>query len=676
MSDLDLKITLRAIDRFSEPAKKVAAISEKLAKNLGNTQKELFNIGRNKKAIKRLSDLQDQLKKTSSGLAQAKQEVAYFRRQMEVGGKAAAKLFAKDLETAKKKVVRLAEAERKLNGQTAEMSAKLNSAGINTRNLRTEQDRLGAAYARTTNKMRAMSKMAARVQKSRERHDRALQRAANATLVAGGLTRVGGRMTGALREPLREALEFEDAMADVKKVVNFSNANGLRQLSRELINLTRTIPIAKEGLAAIAAAGGQLGVSEKDLGGFVETVAKMSTAFDMLPDEAGDAMAKLSNIYQIPIQEMASLGDAINHLSNNTAAHARDIVPVLQRVGGNARQFGLSAIQAAALGDAFIALGKAPEVAGTAINAMLMKMQTATKQGNKFQSALARIGMSAGGLEKAIAADGQGALTGFLERLSKLDNQARAGVLSDLFGLEYADDISLLAGNLEKYQQAIGLVANGGYAGSMETEFKERSSTRRNRLQLMQQRWDAVQQRIGDALLPVLDRLLNVIEPIVDGIGGWIDKHPHLTQALAIMTGGIGALALAIAPVIIAVNGLNTAITWMGYRAKKAQMEAMLGGGGGKGWRGKLKGIGKGLSGKAGLIGAGIGALAIGSTLADNTMNAGEKAASISSDVGGIGGAMAGAAAGAALGSVIPVIGTTFGGIVGSIIGGMGGGWL
>ncbi|MEJ1412797.1 MAG: phage tail tape measure protein [Candidatus Sedimenticola sp. (ex Thyasira tokunagai)] len=678
--DLDLSITLRAIDKFSGPARKIAQTSEKMAKHLNEGQRALYKIGNDRKSIKRLKELNGKLGETSAGLKEAKREVAYFRRQVELGGKAAAKQFGGDLEKAKKKALRLAAAERKLTEQTGSLSAKLRTAKIDTANLRGEQDRLGASYGKVVKKMERMSALSAKVNAAQAKHDRALQRAANTALVAGGAQRVGRGLIGAVSDPMREAINFESAMADVKKVVNFTEAGGAEKLGRQLINMTKVIPIAKEGLAAIAASGGQLGVAADKLPAFVETAAKMATAFDMLPEDAGDAMAKLSNIYQIPIEQMGRLGDVINHLSDNTAAKAREIVPVLQRIGGTARQFGLSAVNAAALGDAFISLGKRPEVAATAINAMLNKMQTATKQGEKFQGALGSIGLSATALEQAIAKDGQGALQGFLDRISKLDKQTRAGVLTELFGLEYADDISLLAGNLGKYHQALGLVANGGYAGSMENEFKQRSSTKANRLQLMQQRWDAVQQRMGEKLLPVLERLLNVLEPIIDGIGSWIDKHPHLTQGLLVITGGMGALALAIAPVITSVAALGAAITWMGLRARKASLNAGMGGGGGfggnlkgKGLWGKVKGIGKGLSGKAGLIGAGIGALSIGATLADGAMSGAEKASSIGGDVGGIGGALGGALAGAAIGSAVPIIGTAIGGLLGSIIGGLGG---
>lgn len=105
-------------------------------------------------------------------------------------------------------------------------------------------------------------------------------------------------------------------------------------MGNDILALTRKIPMAAEELAAIAASGGQLGIARNDIIGFTETIAKMSVAFDMSADQAGESMAKLANVYKIPIEQIGKLGDAINHLSNNSPAKASDIVNALGRVGG------------------------------------------------------------------------------------------------------------------------------------------------------------------------------------------------------------------------------------------------------------------------------------------------------------------------------------------------------
>ncbi|GAB3380792.1 phage tail tape measure protein [Spongiibacter taiwanensis] len=713
-NNLNSTLTLRIVDQWSGPAKKLAGINSELARKLSATGNELKNIGNQRKAVARLKEYELASSKAKEASSQAAEKVKQLRlarekeaEQLKVaraelhklqdlkasGVKVDAKEIANLKRQAKENKTLIREHERaekaleqttKQRRLAAERSValrkKLKAEGIETRELAAEQKRLGAAYAQTQDRIKAVARAHGQLEAAESKHNETLQKAANTTIVAAGLDRVGRGALNFLRGPTAQAIAFESAMADVKKVVEFDNPAQFKDFAATLLQMTRSIPIAKEGLAAIAAQGGQLGVDRGALPGFVETAAKMSTAFDMLPDQAGEAMAKLSNVYQVPIAEMGNLGDAVNHLSDNTAAKAKEIVDVLLRVGGTATQFGLTTVQTAALGDAFVALGKKPEVAGTAINAMLNKLQTATKQGAKFQDALDEIGISADTMESMIAQNGQGALDEFLAALSQIDKQARAGVLTDLFGLEYSDDISLLAGNLQVYKKALDKVADSAdFAGSMSREAENRAATRENQLILLQNRWDEFQTKLGNELLPVIDWVAGAATRLIDALDWLTDKFPGASKVAMILVGGLGALALAVAPVLVAIAALRVAISGLGVSAKRAALQNAAGGlggavaGGGKG--GGLKGLARGLGSKAGLIGAGIGALSIGSTLMSDNPNI-NKGLEVSKDLGGMGGALAGGAAGAALGSVVPIVGTAIGGLVGAIAGGMGGEWF
>ena len=175
-----------------------------------------------------------------------------------------------------------------------------------------------------------------------------------------------------LAAPIKVAIDFESAMADVKKVVRFdSKKNEASKFAQELKKLSREIPLSAAELAQIAASGGQLGIDKNDLMKFTTVVAKMTTAFDMSAEEAGNAIAKISNVYGIKVDGMENVGNIINHLSDNTAAKAKEMVLTLNRIGGNAKQFGLEIDQASSLASAFISLGKQPEKAATAINIAL-----------------------------------------------------------------------------------------------------------------------------------------------------------------------------------------------------------------------------------------------------------------------------------------------------------------
>ena len=347
----------------------------------------------------------------------------------------------------------------------------------------------------------------------------------------------------ALSVPIRGAIEFESSMADVKKVVDFTDKLDFSNFSKELLGLTKIIPLSANELAQITASGGQLGIAKENLLDFTTTVAKMSTAFDMSASEAGDSIAKLMNVYGLSMNEVQGLGDSINHLSDNSAAKASQIVETLGRVGGVAKVFGLTSVQAGALSSAFIALGKPPEVAATAINSLLLKLKTADKQGDKFREALRGIGLDATELKNSVDKDAQGALSNFLKTLEKLDKTEQMGVLSDLFGAEFSDDMALLVGGLENYNKALNLTADSSkYAGSMQREFQTRSETTSNSLKLLSNSISTISINFGSLLLPAINSVLKPVTYLSNLIGGFATEFPILSSSISGAVVGMFAL--------------------------------------------------------------------------------------------------------------------------------------
>ncbi|MBS5742030.1 MAG: phage tail tape measure protein, partial [Neisseria sp.] len=351
---------------------------------------------------------------------------------------------------------------------------------------------------------------------------------------------VGG--AGGLAFATREAMKFETAMAGVKKVAEGTDKQ-YAQLSDELKKMGAELGISAAEMADLAAAGGQLGIPIEKLSEFTAIASKMSVAFGMTAEEAGNAAATIANVFQLPIGEVEKLGDAINVLGNNTAAREKDIVAAMARIGGTAKQFGLVADEAAALADAFIALGKPPEVAATAINAMLQKLQTAQSQGKDFQAALEGIGTSADEMAANIAANPQQALTDFLRKLEGLDKQSRALTLSQLFGTEYSDDIALLVGSLGEYEKALGLVADKGQVvGAMQKEVANAMSTSEAQIAKAKQEIINVAIEVGEKLLPLVSLLASTAGSVASAIGAITEEFPALTQLAALFAAGAVAV--------------------------------------------------------------------------------------------------------------------------------------
>ena len=433
------------------------------------------------------------------------------------------------------KTVKGLAARQSLLGETLQNPLRMSRKRVGE--LRREYDQLGQTIAKINRKR----SLVADLQQQKQAHyDR--RRA-----IKDEFWGAAGAVAG-VAFPVKLAVEFESAMADVKKVVDFDTPKQFKEMEQDILRLTRTIPMAGTELAKITASGGQLGVARKDLPKFTETIAKMSVAFDMAADQAGDSMAKLANVYQIPIDQIGKLGDAVNHLSNSSPAKAGDIINTLGRVGGVAKQFGLTEIQTTSLSNAFISLGKTPEIAGTAINGILTKLMTADKQGAKFQKALKNMGMESKDLKKAIKENGEQALMDFLKQVGKLPKENQMGALVDLFGLEYADDVAVLVSGLETYKKSINELkktskdGKPAFIGSMDKEFAARSATTANNWQIFKNSLTEIGITAGSVLLPALNQLMTTIRPIINSFADWASKNPEVVSALVHLAAGFAAL--------------------------------------------------------------------------------------------------------------------------------------
>ena len=456
------------------------------------------------------------------------------------------------------------EAAKQSAAANAKQSADMELLGLRAHNkIQQEIDETRAAYDRLASSGKLSSAELANAALKTEDRVRELKKQTgdwanslgNAKTALAGLAASGAGLVAVAAQ----AIQFESAMADVAKVVDGTEEQ-IGALSSRIKELSTEIPLSADALAQIAAAGGQLGVPIEKLETFIQLAAQMSVAFGLSADEAGQAVAKLSNIFGLPIEQVEKLGDAINTLGNTTAAKEADIVGVLTRIGGTAKQFGLSAEQAAALGTAMLSLGVKSEVAGTGINALLSKLQTANVQGPEFQAALAGIGLSAEQLANDIRDKPQQALIDFLRTLAQLDKQSRAETLTRLFGQEYQDDIARLLGGLDQYETALTRVGDSAQtAGAMQKEFETRVKTTEAQIQLLKNGVETIAINLGSVFLPALREMVGALGDAAGAVAKFVETFPAIAGvAGAIGTAAASAGALKLAFLALRVAGVGS----------------------------------------------------------------------------------------------------------------------
>ena len=356
-------------------------------------------------------------------------------------------------------------------------------------------------------------------------------------------------LQAAIGAPVRAAMNFESAMADVKKVVDFGSADGLQAFQQGLLDMTKRVPMTVDGLAQIAAAAGQSGIAAGDLLEFTEAAAKVGTAFDITADEAGTAMAKLMTGLNMTVGEAVMLTDAMNHLSNSQASSAAEILDVVRRTGSMGRQYGFAASEVAAFGSAMIAAGAESDVASTSFMNMGRALTRGASATTRQQGALASLGLEAENVALRMQQDAAGTTINVMERIAALPAEMRAAVSSDLFGDE-ARALGPLLTNLDLLRDSLGMVSDENkFAGSAFREYAARSKTFANRLQLFNNSLSRVAVTIGDALLPALTGMMNTLEPVVDVVAEWIGKNPQLTAGLFSAAAGLVAFRGALAAI-------------------------------------------------------------------------------------------------------------------------------
>ncbi|EHT5427520.1 phage tail tape measure protein [Campylobacter jejuni] len=353
---------------------------------------------------------------------------------------------------------------------------------------------------------------------------------------------------GIIGKGLGEAISFESAMADVRKVVNFDEGDDIKKMSADILKMSQTLPVTANELAAIAAAGGQIGLGSKDVREFTNLVTKMKVAFDMSAEDMGDSVAKIKNILGISLKDMEDLGDSINNLSDNSASKAREIIDVMKRTAAAGKQIGFTKEQIAALSSSFISLGKGPEVAGTAINSLYRVLATADNMGTKAESAFAKLGISGAFLKQASFDDPQKALDMFLQRISKLDQKEQMGVLVDIFGREFADDMATLVGGLDTYKEALKNAGDEAKKGSLQREFDTRAATTENSIILMKNAFNSLAVNLGSVFLPAISWVSAGISYLVNSITYITGLVPGLNGVL----GGLIATFLLAKPAVLA----------------------------------------------------------------------------------------------------------------------------
>ena len=700
MAEYKASIEIAARDRFSTAAQKISGVSRKLSARLEEGQRALGQLGKKGAALKRLEALSTRLGSTGSEMDKVRRRTAELGRRIHETAKPTRKL-QREFDKSRRISNALKLKHREQKDELNRLRRELRGAGVDTRRLRDEQSKVARAIERTTEKMEGLARVGDGVSRARERYDRSMRTAASAALVGDAVGRFGRGALSMVGRPLERMRAVERSAGEVATLgVSRQGIGLLKRRARRMAREVSGVGTAEFLSASYDLQSGISGLSEQGLAAMTAQAMLTARATKSEVGDMTDLFATAYGVFKGSLHE--DLSD--REFGGMFASMLAKSVQQFKTTGPKMQQ----AVES--MGDGLAASGVKLSEQLAALGLLQQKMQAGvagtTLQGIERTAAQAHEKFAKKGIDFKVL-DERGNLRSLPDLLEDAQRAfgeqytTQAGFqIQQAFGSEEAIKFfKALWGQQDAFRAAVQGLDEAGLSldGFVTQMARLRDQNMDASLSKLEQRWSQLEEILGDALVPTLDRAM----PWLEKIGGWFEwfteKMPGTTSTLVTLVGGFGLIATIVAPVITAVTSLALAVHFLGYRAKKAAAEISLGRGGGLFSRGLGRGRGIGgkvgragsvikdkaapwlsklkfLKGKGGVVGAVLGAGLTGKALLDSDLSRAEKAKEAGGWAGATGGGLLGAKLGAMGGTLVfPGVGTVVGGALGGILGGMGG---
>lgn len=418
-------------------------------------------------------------------------------------------------------------------------------------------------------------------------------------LAAAGVGKAVKEIADALRACVEASLEFETAMAGVRRTVGGTETE-LDAFASSFKNMALEIPSTTTELGKIAETAGQLGIARENVESFTEVMAMLSTTTDLTAENAATMLAQFANITGLTDYER--LGSTVAQLGDATATTASKVVEMSQGMAAAASIAGMGETDILAIAAAVGSLGIEAQAGSTAMATLISNMSKSVEMGNDQLKQFAAVaGMSAQDFAAAWREDAAGALDIFIKGLNDTERNGRSAVvILDELGITNVRQTKAILGLANAGDLLTDTLAQANRAWEENTALQQKAeimyNTTESKLKLMDNAFIGVKVAIGDALTPALGEMAEVGTGAFSWAAEFIQQNPWLVQAitgvasaLTVLVGGVTALmviekltpliakfnlVLAANPAVFvaaAIAGLITALTLFSASAEDSQ---------------------------------------------------------------------------------------------------------
>lgn len=347
------------------------------------------------------------------------------------------------------------------------------------------------------------------------------------------------------------AIDFEDSFAGVKKTVD-ATPEQLEKIRQEIIDMTTVginghsaIPQTTAELTELAAAGGQLGISQENIIDFTEVMAQMGTATNLVGEEGAATLARFQNVMGVGQNEIRNIGSAIVDLGNHSATTESEIAAMALRMGKYGSSVRMSAADVLGYSAALSSLGIEAQMGGSAIGRTWLSIEKAVANGGEGLKAFAKYsGKSAEEFKEQWNTDSSGAFNGLLKGLQSAENLTVA--LDDL-GINNTQDIQAMMALVNGYDLVTESVnrSNTAYQENtaLQEEFNAKNETTASQMQIAKQNIIEAARGIGETMLPSIKDASTTVADFAKGLSQMSDEQKRTVVNTGATVIALGALS-------------------------------------------------------------------------------------------------------------------------------------
>lgn len=347
------------------------------------------------------------------------------------------------------------------------------------------------------------------------------------------------------------AIDFEDSFAGVKKTVD-ATPEQLSKIKQGIIDLSTTgidgrgaIPQTTTELNELAAAGGQLGISQENIIDFTEVMAQMGSATNLVGEEGAATLARFMNVMGTSQGEIRNIGSAIVDLGNNSATTESEIAEMALRMGKYGSSVRMSAADVLGYSAALSSLGIEAQMGGSAIGRTWLSIETAVASGGEGLTKFAKYsGKSAEEFKEQWNTDSSGAFNGLLKGLQSAENLTVA--LDDL-GINNTQDIQAMMALVNGYDLVTESVnrSNTAYQENtaLQEEFNAKNETTASKLVNTKNNIIEAARSIGETMLPSIKDASTTVADFAKGLSQMDDEQKRAVVNTGATVIALGALS-------------------------------------------------------------------------------------------------------------------------------------